>query len=514
MIDPERVLTSSELPTLPNIAVRLLEISADPNAGIRDVVSIIRTDPGISARVVKSVNSPYFGLNAQVSSVESAVPLLGSSVVISLALSFSLVREDDEAKDKEHHKALWSQALLKAVTAEHLARKFGYGAPSEYFLAGLLCDVGALAMLHSVPREYSEVLCSAKDDDRQLTAVEKERLGFDHIEIGVRLTQAWRMPATVVDAIRFHHSSVYTIRAQECRPHYTWIKATRLASCVSDYLTRENKAETREELREFGKTFFDLNDDDLDGLLSETRDLTDEAASLMSIDTENLPRPTELLARANARLLDITLQKQAAITQLSEQNSQLQEKTFRDALTGLHNRLAFDENYARMLCECLQSGYPAGIIFSDIDKFKNLNDTYGHQFGDEVLKRVAAVLSRAMRATDFIARFGGEEFVVVAINCDVEFLESIAERLRAHVEDEVIEFEGKRVPVTISAGGCFAAEFLHDDMADRMLQEADAALYHCKRNGRNRTKVRPYRPAENQRDHESRHNSAKPCATS
>jgi diguanylate cyclase (GGDEF)-like protein len=503
MIDPERVLKSPEVPTLPNVAVRLMDMSSDPEAGIRDIVAVIRTDPGISARIIKSVNSPYFGLNAEVSSVESAVPLLGSSVVVSLALSFSLVQEDEATTHKEHYKALWSQALLKAVMAEYLARKFGYGAPSDYFLAGLLCDVGILAMLNTIPTEYSEVIAAARDDNRQLTAIEKEQLGFDHTDIGVRLTADWCMPAMVVDAIRFHHASVDTIREQECRPHYTLIKATRFASCATDYLTRGSKDDVRAELRELGNAFFDLDDADLDKLLAESRDRTDEAAAIMSIDTDNLPRPTELLARANAKLVNIALQKQAALTQLSAENDHLQQKSVRDALTGLHNRLAFDENYERMLRECLERGEPAGVIFCDIDKFKSLNDTYGHQFGDEVLARVATLLSLAMRATDFIARYGGEEFVIVALNCDVYFLESIAERLRTNVETEVIAFKGNRVPVTISVGGCAADRYFDDEMAQRMLREADAAMYECKRNGRNKVRVGTYSGGETQHSREA-----------
>ncbi len=498
MIDPARVLKSSEVPTLPSVAVRLMDMSSDPDVGLRDIVAVIRTDPGISARIIKSVNSPYFGLNAEVSSVESAVPLLGSSVVISLALSFSLVQEDEATTHKEHYTALWSQALLKAVVAEYLARKFGYGAPTDYFLAGLLCDVGILAMLNTIPAEYLEVIAAARDGDRPLMAIEKDQLGFDHADIGVRLTETWCMPARVVDAIRFHHASAGTIREQECCPHYTLIKAARFASCAADYLTRGGTDDVRAELQELGQTFFGLDDAGLDKLLAESRDRTDEAAAIMSIDTDDLPRPTELLARANARLVDIALRKQAALTQLSAENVQLQQKSVRDGLTGLHNRLAFDENYERMLRECLERGEPAGVIFCDIDRFKNLNDTCGHQFGDEVLARVATLLSLAMRATDFIARYGGEEFVIVAINCDVYYLESIAERLRKSVEAEVIEFEGRRVPVTISVGGCAADKNWGAEMTRRMLRQADAAMYACKRNGRNKVQVSLYLPSDNQ----------------
>ncbi len=130
-------------------------------------------------------------------------------------------------------------------------------------------------------------------------------------------------------------------------------------------------------------------------------------------------------------------------------------------------------------------------MFADIDKFKNLNDTYGHQFGDYVLQRVAQVFANEVRASDVVGRYGGEEFVVLAGRTSENGIARLAERVRAAIEAEVIEFEGKRVPVTVSVGAAVAVpERGETDLGDRLVAAADEAMYDSKENGRNQVHSR------------------------
>jgi diguanylate cyclase (GGDEF)-like protein len=490
----QRILASAGLPSLPDVALRLIHVSADPNAGVRDVVSVVRTDPGMATRIVKAVNSPYFGLNAEVSSVEGAVPLLGTSAVVSLALSFTLIDGQQTSQQKTH----WSQSLLKAVVAEYIARKKGYLAPRDFFLAGLLADVGVLAMLNTIPEQYIPIFELATETSSVLSQIENDHLGFDHIQIGVELTTRWLLSNTLVTAIRYHHEDFDTIEACHQESFYPLIKTIRFSTCVCDYLTFASKDHIRAELQDCGARFFGLDSEHLDEVLREVRQRADEMSALMSIDTSELPQPSELLAAANARLLDISLRNHKALSQLTDKNNQLEEQIAHDGLTGVHNRLAFDDRYQATVLRCLENNKPAGVIFCDVDNFKALNDTYGHVFGDEVLRRVARVLAISVRETDFVARYGGEEFVVVALECNEPDLAMLAERLRAKIEAEVIHFENQRVTVTVSAGGCVATPAVacqfDGNLTSAMLQLADEAMFRCKRNGRNRVEVAQIKP--------------------
>ena len=442
MINPERIWKSPDLPTLPTVAVRLLELSKDVESEITDFVAVLRTDPAISTRLIKAANSSYFGFPSKVTSVEGAVPLLGTTVVTSLALSFSLVLDSDGALNKEDYTRFWSRSVLQAVCAEYLANEFKLGPACEFFLAGLLSDVGALAQMRTIPYAYADVLRQVREEQRSLLEVERSTLGFDHVEIGCRLMQDWKMPDELADSVKYHHASLAELKPTGSLPHASLLRATRFASCVGEYFDQECPKQSSQQLSQWGQLFFGLEESSVQTLLQEVRDRTAKVARLMSIDATNLPQPSDLLARANAQLADIALREHVAkvevaakTTALEQQNKDLQERAKRllrdvalDSLTGVANRRAFDENFEQMLSVCLGQGRPAGVIFADVDNFKKLNDTHGHPFGDLVLQRIAHVLKQVTRESDLIARYGGEEFVVVIVNCPVETICSVAER--------------------------------------------------------------------------------------
>ena len=164
-----------------------------------------------------------------------------------------------------------------------------------------------------------------------------------------------------------------------------------------------------------------------------------------------------------------------------------------DALTGLPNRRVFQETLARELAVAARRGTSCGLVVLDVDHFKAVNDTHGHQAGDEVLRRIGAVLAESCRGTDVAVRYGGEEFAVVVPDCTRPEALAVAERLRA-----AVAASPAAVPVTMSAGvATFPA-----DAADEtgLVAAADTALYRAKRQGRDRSvrfrrlRTRPERP--------------------
>jgi two-component system, cell cycle response regulator len=164
-----------------------------------------------------------------------------------------------------------------------------------------------------------------------------------------------------------------------------------------------------------------------------------------------------------------------------------------DALTGLPNRRVFQETLARELAVAARRGTSCGLVVLDVDHFKAVNDTHGHQAGDEVLRRIGAVLAEACRGTDVAARYGGEEFAVVVPDCTPPEALAVAERVRAAVAASPGTF-----PVTMSAGVATYPADAGD--AAGLVAAADAALYRAKRQGRDRSvrfrrlRTRPERP--------------------
>lgn len=157
-----------------------------------------------------------------------------------------------------------------------------------------------------------------------------------------------------------------------------------------------------------------------------------------------------------------------------------------DELTGLHNRRYMEAHLGGLLRRALQSGRPLTLLVVDIDLFKNVNDTYGHLAGDDVLRAVANRLQRNLRPFDTVARWGGEEFLVAMPDADRKIGLMVAERLRAKVAENPIELaeQPNGVPITISVGVA-SAEKPGEDLAS-LMKAADEALYRAKQNGRNR----------------------------
>jgi diguanylate cyclase (GGDEF)-like protein len=169
----------------------------------------------------------------------------------------------------------------------------------------------------------------------------------------------------------------------------------------------------------------------------------------------------------------------------------LVELSSRDALTGLANRRAFELALAREIDRVARSGEPALLLALDIDHFKRVNDNWGHNAGDQVIKAVANALVDSVRPMDLVARVGGEEFAIILPNCASAFGETVAERVRRRVERMPIAVGlGQQVSVTVSVGGAFAPQWVRSTPA-LWVERADQQLYRAKSQGRNLVQLEP-----------------------
>jgi diguanylate cyclase (GGDEF)-like protein len=162
-----------------------------------------------------------------------------------------------------------------------------------------------------------------------------------------------------------------------------------------------------------------------------------------------------------------------------------------DPLTGLANRRAFMERAQQTFDRCLRDGVPISLIAVDLDRFKNVNDDFGHHVGDHVLRIFADVLSKVLRPADMAGRMGGEEFVAILPGCEIEAALVVARRIRSAFQDDARFVDGHRVEATLSAGVAGAPE--PGAGLTEMMARADAAMYAAKNQGRNRVmRAEPY----------------------
>lgn len=162
------------------------------------------------------------------------------------------------------------------------------------------------------------------------------------------------------------------------------------------------------------------------------------------------------------------------------------EMAITDQLTGLHNRRYMERHLSNLITSAGKTNKPLAFLIMDIDYFKRVNDSHGHDIGDEVLREFSARIGANVRGIDLACRYGGEEFVVAMPDTDIAFAYSVAERLRRSVESTPFEIsrDPKRLNITISIG--IAASEGEGDTAEALLHRADQALYRAKRDGRNR----------------------------
>jgi diguanylate cyclase (GGDEF)-like protein len=190
------------------------------------------------------------------------------------------------------------------------------------------------------------------------------------------------------------------------------------------------------------------------------------------------------LARENKRLFqELSRKAEELEAEVQKVRTELEEVTIRDELTGLYNyrylRAILDQEVSRSL----RYGRPLSLAMLDLDFFKRINDTQGHSVGNEVLARVAGILAKAMRKTDAVCRYGGDEFAIVFPETNKDRARSVLSRVLERIKEEKIPVEGARI-LTVSAGLASCPEDAGAD--DALIEKADDALYRAKKEGRDR----------------------------
>lgn len=169
-------------------------------------------------------------------------------------------------------------------------------------------------------------------------------------------------------------------------------------------------------------------------------------------------------------------------------NDELKVMSRVDGLTGLYNRRYWQERFDYTFKLAKRRNKPITAMMLDIDHFKHVNDTYGHQAGDKVIQKLASVIKKCIRETDLAGRYGGEEFAIILSDTQEQGAEKVAERIRSQAEATPVEHEGKQITYTISLGLAEYSPECSSSMA--WLELADQALYDAKQNGRNQYRIR------------------------
>jgi len=207
----------------------------------------------------------------------------------------------------------------------------------------------------------------------------------------------------------------------------------------------------------------------------EAQDIISKFLKFGANDFINKPfSHNEIITRVNSNL------------ELLELFGQIKDMANKDFLTGAYNRRYFFDSGDSIYAKAKRKKTPLAVAMIDIDKFKNINDTYGHDVGDEAIKEIKTILDANLRSSDLMARFGGEEFCILLEDITIENTEILFEKIRKCFEDNVISTHGIEIKYTISTGICYGLS----DSLEEMIKLSDEALYLAKESGRNRVEIK------------------------
>jgi HD-like signal output (HDOD) protein len=198
---------SLELVSPPTTYTQLDSLIRDDNASADDISQVINADPALTTRLLKVVNSPYYGFPSQISTISRAITIVGTSELTQLVLATSVINAfKGIPADLIKMDDFWQHSIACAVTASSIAKKCKLPAAEQFFIAGLLQNIGSLVIYQTVPELAKEAITSALFGNETLYEAERRLLGFDHTEVGEALAKKWRLPAALTETIRHHHT--------------------------------------------------------------------------------------------------------------------------------------------------------------------------------------------------------------------------------------------------------------------------------------------------------------------
>ncbi len=193
--------------SLPEAFIQINRLTQDPNSSVADISRVAETDIGLSSRLLKIVNSPYYGFPSTIDSISRAVTIIGTQDLRDLMLATTTIDLFANKEHKHKHiKQMWRHSLFCAVNCRLLAEAIKQQHTERFFVSGLLHDIGRLILFQGIPETTHKAINQARETGQDLLLIEQSILGFTHTDIGCRIAANWNLPDNIIETIAFHHS--------------------------------------------------------------------------------------------------------------------------------------------------------------------------------------------------------------------------------------------------------------------------------------------------------------------
>jgi len=451
----ENVLSCPSLPSLPAVATQVIELTNDENVHLDDLAEVIKADQGLASKVLRTVNSSFYGLRQPCATIEKALVMLGLGPVKSLALGFSLVSAVDYANAEQFDfRSYWKRGIDTAVAARNIARAAKLDCADEAFLAGLLHDIGMVAMFRALDTEYTEIIDQVGVDHEQLCQAELKVFELQHPEIGAMLAQRWKLPPELVIPIRYH-----------ARPTASPLEHAQIARVVAagntahEVLSGEHAAEHLDTFYTRCRDWFDLDQDAADDILRGITDDTAELARLFSLDTGSNADPNDIIAEARQRLASLTRDEPRESYGVGRFEGII-ESPRNDPLTGAVNRTGFNEVINAAYNAATRRGDLVSLAALAVDGIPETARLQGPEAADDVVIGVVSLLNAHFEPLGgSICRIGTATFAVIIPGTELDQAARAADECRRDIEQSASGWlNGRKGPAVTAAIGIAAAD--------------------------------------------------------
>ncbi|MHC4129605.1 MAG: sensor domain-containing diguanylate cyclase [Planctomycetota bacterium] len=487
----EKVLASPKLPTLPTVAVELLQLTQDPDVDLADIARLVQYDQALAAKILRTVNSSYYHLAQPCPTIKRALAYLGLSTVKSLVLGFSLVDLTRTCGDGVDLLDYWRRSVYAAAAARRIAVVTRRCDPDEALLAALMQDIGMLAMHAVLGAKYGEIVSQTNGNHHVLPYCETDALGFNHAEAGAHLGQRWCLPRQIVHPIRHHHR-----RGMTGGEHDDIVNAVILAYRVSNVLGAEDPKPVLDMFSVLSQGLFRVTAEEERSILHAASADAVELSNLLEVQVGDLPDVSALLAGADEALVAHQTRQQHEQELLRQSSAAMTRQALTDGLTGVGNRKCFEQALADAFRQARDRGDCLGLILVGADRLGPLTDSLGLRAGDLVLQTLAARLLEGLGNEALVCRTGAAQFAVILPGASRADAARAAERLRRSIEGQHVDLlaaatnvQAVQVTASLGAAALGSEPYERPREPDTLLQLAERALAAAKQAGRNCVRV-------------------------
>lgn len=486
----QRLKAQVDFPSPPQVATEIISLARDPDIEMAKVATAVGRDPAMTAKILRIANSAFYAQRRPSQNLRQALVIIGLNAALTLALSFSLVSSMRALRATGiDYSRFWRRALLAATAARAFSEAAKTGHQEDVFLAAMLQDMGVLALDRAARDFYSQLPQKATHAD--WVAYEIAKLGKDHSYYTAMMLRAWNLPERLCKPVEASHSpQMFAFTTEEGQ----FARCVALGSDLAEAVLSTDRANSVPALAQRAHRLLSMSHEHFNevvarilSLIPETEALY-ETSILESDDAENLlAEARELLAVRNLHALQEVTNLQATTSALQTRTEEAEDSSRRDPLTGVLNRPWLDRLLDREFTQAVVFGRDLSVAHIDLDRFKLINEKHGTPIGDKVLHSCAQAIQAVIRGSDIVARFGGEEFIVVLPSTDRAIARQVAQRILAALSGADHGGDGATgVQVTASIGVATYTTNQRFPSTLALLEGADHALYAAKLCGRNR----------------------------